>query len=217
VSTATAPVPPHVNPFEVEATNSGGASGEMPPEGNHPAVLIGLIDLGTHRDEYQGQENWNRKVLFCWELPAEVKSDGSPHVLTQDYNVPPKLSGKSKLRSMIEGWRGRAMEDAEKLDMVKMVGASCLINVGRGKSKKGSEYAQILGITPVIKGMQAPRPFNPPFVWAFGMGEFSAPSWLPYLYGRPVEEHIAESTEAKGGRPAPPAAASEDNDDPCPF
>lgn len=203
------------SPFVVEASNSGG-SGEMPSEGNHPAVLVGLIDLGTHRDEYQGKEITNRKVLFCWEIPGETTSAGAPHVLVSDFNVPPKLSGKSKLRAMLEAWRGKPMEDHEQLDLAALIGKPCLLNVGRGKSSKGSEYAKIMGISPTIKGMQAPRPFNASYVWAFGMGPFNPPDWLPFLYGRPVLETVERSHEFKGV--APPASAgvapSEDNDIP---
>lgn len=209
---ATATASPASSPFTIEASNSGGGSNEIPSEGNHPAVLVGLIDLGTHTEEYQGKESDNRKVLFCWELPGEMKADGTPHVVTADYNMPATVGGKSKLRSMIEGWRGRPMEDKERLDCGRMVGASCLINIGHGKSQKGNTYAKIMSITPMPKGMQPPKPWNAPFIWSFDSGRFDPPTWLPYLYGRPVEDVIAESRE---GRQAAHAAST--SDDQIPF
>jgi hypothetical protein len=203
--------------FEVEATNSGGQSGEVPSEGNHPAVLIGLVDMLTHADTYQGKEYTNKKVLFCWELPGEFRSNGSPFIVAADYNMPPKLSGKSKLRSMIESWRGRPMEDAEKLNLAKMLGMGCLLNIGHGKSSLGNEFARILGISPMVKGMVPPKPFNGHFIWAAAMGSFNPPAWLPYLYGKPIEDIIADSLEVKGETIPRVTGPSLDNDDDIPF
>ncbi len=218
MSTATAN--PAASSFVVEASNSGG-TGEMPSEGNHPAVLVGLVDLGTHDDEYQGKKITNRKVLFCWEIPGETRSDGGPFVLVADFNMPPTLSGKSKLRTMLEAWRGKPMEDKEKLDLAALLGKACLLNVGRGKSSKGSEFAKIMGISPMIRGMQAPRPFSDQFVWSPAAGPFNPPDWMPFLYGKPVVETIEQSREWRGG--AAPAgnaaggAAAEVSDDDIPF
>ena len=42
-----------------------------------PAVLVGLIDLGTTENTYQGKTSDRHKILFVWELTAEHDSHGS--------------------------------------------------------------------------------------------------------------------------------------------
>lgn len=222
------------SPWETQASNSSGGSGEVPPPGNHPATLIGLIDLGTHVDEYEGKETRDHKALFCWELSGEIKADGTPHVLTQELNFMEKIGTKSKLRVMLQAWRGRPMEDGEALDLMALLGKGCLLNVGHKKSAKGNDYATILGISPPVKGMTIPRPHNDVFEWHFGGGQFVAPAWLPYLYGEPVATRIGLAEENKG-RSIPAVAptpartpepvgvgagvngTADDSDDPIPF
>jgi hypothetical protein len=211
------------NPFHVQATNSGGGSGEVPPAGNHPSILIGLIDLGTHEDEYQGRRIENRKAFFCWELTAEHRTDGSPFVLGSEYNVQPKLSGKSKLRIMLEGWRGKPLLEQESLELEKLLGRSCLLNIGHATSSGGSIYAKILGISPPPKGLTVPPAHHRPYFWYFDSGEpLRVPEWVPWLFGKSVEDWIAEARE---NRVAPAAVgagaptnntASTDEDEP-PF
>lgn len=189
------------SPFQVEATNSGGG-GELPPPGNYPAVLVGLVDLGTHEEEYQGKRYDARKVLLCWELAGENRSDGGPQILSMDFNLLEKMSAKSKLRKLLEGWRGRPMDDKEAIDLAVLMGKACLLNVGHKKSQKGSDYATILGVTPVLKGMAVPRPLCELFTWHFGAGPFTPPDWLPFLYGKPVLEHIEAARESRAAAPA---------------
>ncbi len=210
--------------WDVTATNTGGGDNESPPEGNHPAVLIGLIDIGTHEDEYNGQQTLNHKILLCWELTAEHKADGSPFVVCADFNLMPNLSKKSKLRGLLEGWRGKPLEDQEAINLATLIGRPCLINIVQGKSAKGNVFAKIDAVKPPIRGMTVPKPLNDPFIWNAIGTPFPAPSWLPYLYGRAVGDHIAESREARGlgngqGSPAAVAvgAGVDDDGDEVPF
>lgn len=213
------------SPWEVEASNSSGTS-EVPPADNHVAVLVALIDLGTHEEEYQNEKYDARKALFCWELPSEHKSDGSSFVVSQDFNLTPKVSGRSKLRQMLQSWRGRPMDDGERLDLQSLLGKPCLLNIGHGKSAKGNTYAKIMGISPLVKGMTAPKPFNEPYEWHLGAGPVRLPDWIPYIYGQSVEEYIGQCKElggtgvkagVNGSSPqttGAPAAKSEDDEIP---
>lgn len=221
------------NPFKIKAddTRSGGG-GEMPPAGNHPANLVGLIDLGTHDEEYEGRPYKARKVLFCWELSAEIRTNGEPHIIVADYTLPDEGEGagkKSKLRLMLEAWRGRSLVHDEELDLSVLVGKQALLNVGIKKSKKGNDFAAIVGVGPVPKTMTVPKPFHSPVQWYFGTGPFSPPEWLPYLYGEPVGDVISSADEAKGRvipavatnghaeATAQPVAVGADEDDRPPF
>lgn len=193
--TGSEPMP---SPWEVEASNSGGSS-EIPPEGNHPAIFIALIDLGTHDDEYQGRKYENRRAMLCWELSGEFDSAGKPFIVHQDVAVMPKISGKSKLRKILEQWRSKPLADGERLDISTLLGKPCLINVGHGKARNGSPFAKIQGISPLVRGMQAPRAVHEPFSWYYGQGPMHFPDWIPWLYGEPVEDVIGRCKEVGGG------------------
>lgn len=188
------------NPWDVTASNSGGGNDELPPAENNPAVLVGLIDLGTHDEEYQGKRYQARKALFCWELTADHKSDGSPFIVTRDYTISEKLSKKSGLRQMLESWRSEPLNDQESVKLLNLLGKPCLVGIAHATSAKGNSYAKITGISKVPKGMTVPKPFTTPFEWHIGSGDFQAPEWLPYLYGEPVEDVIRRSVEHGGAR-----------------
>lgn len=60
--------------FQLKANKGGGGNGgEQVPPGNHPAVLVALIDMGTQHDEYQGKASWRCNVLLVWELPTKKR------------------------------------------------------------------------------------------------------------------------------------------------
>jgi hypothetical protein len=181
------------SPFKV-AASSPSSSSEVPPEGNLPAVLVGLVDLGTHREEFQGDRFESRKVLLCWELSGEHRSDGTPFVVALSYNV------NSKLRQMLEGWRGKPLAENEQIDLVDLLGRACLANIIHSTTSKGKVFAKILGIGPMIRGMSAPQPHYEPYTWHFGAGPLRLPEWLPWLFGEPVEDVIGRSKEL-GGNP----------------
>lgn len=184
--------------FDIE-TSSGGSS-EVPPEGNNPAVLVGLIDLGTHYEEYQGSGYDARKVLLLWELPTEMMSSGKPHIIGKQYNLSEKVGPKSGLRKDLESWRGKAYGEGEKVNIASLIGKACLLNLGHRKSAKGNTFAQIMGIGPLPKGMSPPSPFTIPYVFELGEGPLKIPDWVPYLFGRPIEDVIGDSKELGGGK-----------------
>jgi hypothetical protein len=197
------------SPWNVEATNSGGGSSEIPPSGNHPAVLVALIDLGTHEDEYQGKKVQNRKALFCWELPTEHKADGTPFILAKDYNVMAKISGKSKLRLMLESWRGQALKEGETVDLSSLLGKCCLLNIGHQVTSGGKTYAAILGLTPPVRGMTIPKPFHEPYSWHLSAGEpLRVPEWVPWLYGNAIEDWVAGARERRSNGFSPGAVVA---------
>jgi hypothetical protein len=213
--------------WEVTATNAGGGGGELPPAGNHPGVLVGLIDLGSHDEEYQGKKYVARKVLLAWELTAEHKSDGSPFVVIRDFNLMNEMGKKNGLRILLESWRGAPMDEGHKLSLNQLLGKPCLVNVTHEKTGSGKEVYKVKTVTPVPKTMTVPRALCEPMIWDTSALPFRAPDWLPFLYGRAVDETIAESYEARGltppaqaKEPPPPSAngtAAEASTDDVPF
>src|SRR5579859_1912968 len=134
------------NPFTVKAKAGGGT--EVPPAGNHPAVLVALIDLGTQRTEYNNQVSWQRKVYLVWELTTEqVAGTTNNHVIGRDYTL--TFSSKSLLRGLIEKWRGRGFAENEEFDLSKLLGQKCLLTVIHKTSGNDRLYAKIECISSV--------------------------------------------------------------------
>src|SRR4051812_30305841 len=111
--------------FKVKTSNTGGDY-EVPPEGSQPAVLVALIELGEHENDYQGQsKGFQPRVFLVWEL-AEKKSDGTPFIVGRDYTK--SLGKKANLRAIVEKWRGKALDDDEEYDLTKLIGKPCLLS-----------------------------------------------------------------------------------------
>jgi hypothetical protein len=204
--------------WSVKATNNtGGGNSELPTADNHPAVLVGMVDLGWREEEYDGRHYEARKVALAWEVAGETRSDGQPFILMRDFTFAATFGKRSKLRELIEGWRGRPFDDDEGFELVSLLGKPCNLNVGHKTSQKGSTYATILGVSKLSKGMQPPRPTVSPFAWNCDDGlPFQPPEWLPYLYGRPLSEWVDEGMRRRPKGPVPatvPAGATADGDD----
>ena len=193
---------------------------EPMPAGNYPAICCMMVDLGSvpkaekYRKSEGGEQLWHA-VYIRWEFPDETKvfseeRGPEPYTINKTYTL--SLGFKTDLRKHLEAWRGKAFTDqeAENFDITKLIGKPCLINVYH-EEKDGSVSAKIASISPIPKGMTAPKPFNKPVLLSFDEWDesvyMSLPEWM--------RERIAESEEYKamhGEAVAPPPPASDDDD-----
>ena len=110
------------------------------PTGVHNARCIRVIDLGTQRNDYQGQITWKRQALIIWELPQQLSND-VPMTISKFYTL--SLHEKSNLGQDLVSWRGRPFTETEKkgFDITKLIGITCQLNVmhnEKGKEKISS-------------------------------------------------------------------------------
>jgi len=153
-------------------SSTGGTDYEQPPTGNHVARCYQVVDLGTQEGEYQGKPNAARKVSIRWELCDEMMTEGEaagkPFSVGKIYTA--SLGEKATLRHHLESWRGVPFTPAELMgfDSKKLLGAACLVNVGR--TDKGK--AKVLGVSALPKSMQA-KPLQNPKVH-FDLDNFDA-------------------------------------------
>ncbi len=163
------------------------------PPGNHGAVLVAIVDLGTHEENFQGKINIQRKIYFVWELTSE-KEPGAPdknRLIAKMFTL--SFGKKAKLRALIEGWRGKALDDGEEFDLAKLIGKSCLVNVVHD-----NEYANVAAVSAPPKGVKVEKPKHTPFIWEIEGDKPVDLSWLPWIYGKKVEDVIAQSDEVTG-------------------
>lgn len=170
---------------------------EKAPPGNHPAVLVAVIDLGTQTiDGFQGAPAKDQhRAFFVWELVHEKKAGTNlNHVIAIDLTL--SFNEKAKLRKWVEARTGKPIPDGQDFDVTKELGQSCLLNVIA--NNKG--YPRIEGVSAVPKGMMVPAPQNKPI--AISLAEFrdgaEIPGWIPYLYGQPISSVIRGCKEFQG-------------------
>jgi hypothetical protein len=188
--------------FKVKATAKGqgeGGAWELPPEGNHAAQLVALIDLGTHLETYEGKPSKKHKVYLAWELVEEPRSDGQGnHVVCEEYTL--SFNENAKLRSLVGEWLNVKFKDEQEFDLTGLFKRPCLLTVKHVQGKKNPEktYYRVGNAAKPTKGMTVKPASWPQVVWDFE-SKSAPPSedWLPYLRGLPVAEKVRESDEWK--------------------
>jgi hypothetical protein len=194
-------------------TTGGGGDFAQPPQGNHAARCVGLIDLGTQRGEYQGKTTVRNQVMVRWELPDELMEDGKPFTVSKFYTN--SLHEKSSLRADLIGWRGRdfTAEELQKFDLQSVLGAACLINVIHNDKGK----AKVTAVAKLPKGMSIAGAVNPLF--AFWLDDFDAEQFS--LLGKGLQAIIEQSPEYRaatsGARQPELATAGDVDEDDIPF
>lgn len=163
------------------------------PAGNYAATCIRVIDLGTQTTNYQGEEKSARKVRIFWEIPEEtVEWEGQigPAIISSTYTA--SLHEKANLRKVLESWRGRAFtaDELKGFDTKNVLGAPCLLNVVHTE-KDGRTYANVAGVTPLIKGMAKPELTGP--LVNFDLDDFQ-PEVLESLHEK-LRDQIKQSPE----------------------
>jgi hypothetical protein len=186
------------SPFAKKADSKGGEDFEICPSGLHPAVLVALIDLGTHEFAYQGKKSENRKIFLVWELPSEKMQNGDSFLVTADYTW--SLNAKANFRKMLEGWSGRSFKDDEEFDPLILLGRPCVVNVTEGLSANNKKFNEIMGVAAPMKGQVIPKPTLVNFAWHMSQitcqaDDIPIPEWVPRNYGRMVADDIRSSKE----------------------
>ena len=108
--------------------------------GIHKARCIKVIDLGTQKNDYQGNVSWKRQVLVIWETPDQTDDNSVPLTISKFYTL--SLHEKSNLGIDLTSWRGRAFSETEKkgFDIAKLAGKECTLNVIQGNKNKSKIY-----------------------------------------------------------------------------
>lgn len=173
------------------------------PAGMHVATCYYVVDVGTHHFNWQGEAKSNRKVYLGFEVHGEritiPSKDGEPEknlprAISQDYTI--SLDKKSNLRKVLDSWRGKAFtpEELKGFDLKNILGAPCMLNLAHSVC---GQYANIIGVVPMMKGMDAPKPENPQLLFSVGdLKEGVAPEW-PENMPKWLIEKVQESDEYK--------------------
>lgn len=190
------------------ASDSGGGNFKPAPEGNHIARCIGVIDIGTHHDEYPpGKPNVRNQVIVRWELPNELEEfDGEkkPMLVSKFYTN--SLNEKANLRKDLESWRAKAFTTPEllKFDLMSIIGKACTVSVVHTEGDR----AKVVSVAALPKGTSCPKQMNPSM--SFWIDEWNENVFrsLPVGFQRMVEESDEYKKMWEGrDRSGPPAGS----------
>lgn len=168
---------------------------ENPPVGSHIARCYAVIDLGTQPHSYQGETKLSRDVRISFELPTELmtgkynpETKGKP--FSVHITVKQSLHPKSKLRPLLEGWRGKKFtkEDLEKFEPKKLVGLSCRVAL-----VENGDYINVSSISPLSKTDKCPKLVNKPLFISLEPDEFNSEAFA--TLGEKTKEKISSSPE----------------------
>lgn len=189
---------------------------EQPPVGTHVARCVKILDMGTQAGEYQGKPNHARKVVFCWELPNELMTEGDykgqPFTVSAWYTA--SLGEKANLRRDLANWRGRDFTPQELggFDAKNVLGKCCMLSLTANDKNK----VKVTGVMALPKGTSVPDQMNQSVY-------FSLDNYDPAVYAslsKFYQEKIATSPEYQARNASGPAAAPSgfsDMDDDIPF
>jgi hypothetical protein len=126
------------------------------PEGLHHAVAVDVVDLGL----VQSQFGTKPMLKIVWQLDAENPTNGKRFMVSQRFTQ--SLHKKSKLRPMLEAWRGKKFTDDELkgFDPEVLVGANCQVQVVHNIGDEGTTYANVQAVVPAPRGAVKMRPEN---------------------------------------------------------
>jgi hypothetical protein len=143
-------------PTDFSQTSS--ANFEPVPADNHIGICVGVLELGTHMESYQGATPKPvRKIKLQFELPGVDRSDGKTAVISATYNY--SLHEKSTFRKLLDGWLGTDWPERSKgksWDFLLTLPA--MVNVESGPSKRdpGRTVSWIANVSKFPKGLPAP-------------------------------------------------------------
>lgn len=174
-----------------------GSTPNPTPEGLHTAICYGVIDIGTHQNNFDGKAKFQRQIVVMWELPEEritVERDGQeldlPRAQSNFYTL--SMHSKAKLRKHVEGIRGKKFSDAEaaNFDLKDLIGVPCQLQIVH----TDNGYARIDSIVMAPKGMFKELPVkteNEPVYFDLDENPDAIPDKMPEW----VKKKIGESIE----------------------
>jgi len=134
----------------ITVENKPSSTFERVSDGIHPAVCVGIINLGPVMGSFQGKPKVSNKVKIVWEV-EEKTAAGVPKSISKNYTL--SLHPKAALNKDLSCWRGKPIGDNEKIELDKLVSASCSLVVSTQVGETGKEFTGVTAISKPTKKM----------------------------------------------------------------
>lgn len=159
------------------------------PAGNTQAVCFDVWDLGYQESDFKGEKKIQHKIKIGFELNKRIQSsdqmNGKRYRIYRDYTA--SLDKKANLRKDLTAWRGREFtpEELGALDVEKLIGENCLLNIIHYEGRDKEPRAKFNAISGLIDGMPKITPEQGREI----------PEWVEAIQAKAV---MPESTEEVG-------------------
>ena len=129
------------------------------PEGIHPAVCVDLIDLGMVETSGRASGGWCNKVRLLFET-EQRDEEGKNCLITKTFTA--SLHPKAKLAG-VPGQVARAGRwcRARRIDLAKLIGASCTLVISHQQNMVGRTYASIDAVSKPTKRLVPSGQYDP--------------------------------------------------------
>lgn len=205
----------------------GGGGGDFTPcpTGNYPARIVAIFDIG-HQTEDKTSNVVDpvtkvttkvvskadvRKLILLFEL-TKKQPDATPYVLP--LRLTWSMNEQANLYKYVVSITGEKFAAGQDFDPRTLLGKVVMANITAGKpNDKGKVYTNISTLAQYPEGMPEPTFQYELLLWSvLERKPFPNADWLPYVYGKPIETLVKESTEYRDAvdRNAPTAPRNEE-------
>ncbi len=191
----------HMNLVQGSMKAPLGGDLELPPEGRHTAVIVGLVDLGTHQQAYQGELRNRHLLSIVWEIDA-LDSEQNRFLVAQSYTFSQNKQAKL-VEDMALGLDVNP-DFVQDMDLAQLIGQTMSFRLTHETSKQGSTFLKVQGLAPTDSTME---PFVFPVLFddpATGdVSQLKAfPKWLLDKVETCQERNPVRGQTHQPGRPA---------------
>lgn len=124
------------------------------PEGLHQGVAVDVVDLGLVQTQYGTKP----MLKIVWQLEEINPKNEKRFIVSQRFTQ--SLHKKSRLRPMLEAWRGKKFTDEELkgFDPEILVGVNCQVQVVHSVGDEGQIYSNVQAVVPAPRNAVKMRP-----------------------------------------------------------
>lgn len=172
-------------------------------EGSVQCTLVDVIDLGMQHESYMGEPvKLVHKCALVWQIDEVNPDTSKPFEMSKEFTV--SMGAKANLRKFLGVWRGKSYTDEQATEgapLHKLYGVNGIMQIEHKQSKANPDrtYAQIVSVTPLIKGMTKIEPTP---------GYERSKHWA---------EKLALATDDDDSPPPDESGSFEDSSDEIPF
>jgi hypothetical protein len=195
---------------QVPEPGQGGEYHTCPP-GNHPGVIVGIFDVGTHSVKNpDGEYKDLHQLILIFEL-LKKNPKGEPFLLYRRYTW--SLHKKANFAKDVAAVIGRTLNPKDSFSPLSLLGIPVLVSVTNNEGKEGKVYHEVTGLGQFPEGMPSiPSPIHKPVSWSVRSSQpFPEGDWLPWVYGQSIGEIASESAEARAAGRSHSSASSNGN------
>lgn len=172
---------------------------ELVPEGNHPARIYEIIEIGTVEGSWMGNPKMTHNVRVGFEFPTKKfifneEKGPQPFVLSREMSL--SMGEKANLRKIADAVEGKKLTDdeANAYDILTMIGKPLLVTVSHTEpNETGVQYANATTFSAVIEGLTVAPQVNPSRVLTFDEWNEETYQGLPQF----LKDKIASTPEYK--------------------